>query len=54
MRFEDYVHLLDGAAGAAALFLGYQVRQAVMAIRHVVTNHESRLEKLEKRGSKRR
>ena len=55
MQFEDWVHLLDGVAGAAALFMGYQIKQATKAIRHVVSNHEQRIEKLEaKRGYRRK
>lgn len=39
--------VVNGSAGLAALYLAVQMRSAVQAIRHVVRNHETRIEALE-------
>lgn len=41
--------VINGTAGIAALYLAIQMRAAVQAIKHVVRNHETRLEKHEDR-----
>lgn len=49
MSPQDYMHLFDGLAGVAALFLGYQVRQAVTSINKVIHDHDKRIVRLESR-----
>lgn len=55
MTATDFMHMFDGLAGMAALFLGYQVRTAVRSINKVIHDHEDRLDRLErkvKRGAR--
>ena len=52
MDIHDYVHIFDGFAGAAAMFLGWQVKQAVTAIKAIVDQHDHRISALEQPGKR--
>lgn len=51
MTFDQFLKLFDGCAGCGALYLAWQMRGAVTAIKQMTTLHENRITLVEGRVS---